>query len=335
MFSKYYKILGSWLLVWTIILVSIPVFTDEAVAKSRTGGRAGGKSGFSRSSSSSSSSSPSRSRDYSSQDYSRNRDNTVYVPVPSGGGWGGWGGSYYPGYRYSTGGINVGSLILWTLIIGGIFFVGYIYLSRMNAKTSSGRLGMTSLSTPAAVHVVKFQLALLAAARELQMELNKLAETADTDDPAGLRQLLQEATLAFLRHPNYWMQAGFDVYKENSYEAGEARFDELVMAERAKFSEETLSNIEGRVQRREAKPDQSVQEINDYLVATLIVATTRTTFQPLTAMKTEELRKVLNTLGSLSDRELLAVEVLWTPQGVNDILTEDDLLVGYPELRQI
>lgn len=333
MFIRYSKIISSWLLVLILSLASIPLWDGETFAANKTGGRVGGKSGFSRSAppSSPSASNYSRYRDYSGSDYSRSPNSTTYIPVPIGGGSPGFfyfGPRYYPATSTS-----MGSLLFWALVVGVLVFVAFMVLSRMNSRTSKG-LGTTSKSLSAA-QIIKFQLALLSAAKELQTELNKLAETVNTSDPSGLQQLLQETTLALIRHPDYWMQAGVEVLSTPSYEVAESKFDEWVMTERAKFSEETLTNVEGRVQKREAKPNQDGEEIGDYIVVTLIVATTRTVFQPLSAMNADELKKLLITLGSLSARELLAVEVLWTPQNTTDVLTEDDLLVGYPELKPV
>jgi len=336
--TQHAKKLVSWLVILSIVLTSIPLLDTEAFAARRTGGRAGGKSGFSRSSPSSQPSAPgdySRSRDYG-RDYTRDRDTTTYVPVPFGGGGPFWYSSprYYPGWGVGGG---MGSLLFWALIVGALVFVGVLLFSRMSQmkyRASPGGAEPASKGL-AAAHIIKFQLALLSAARELQEELNKLAETADTDDPTGLQLLLQETTLALIRHPEYWMQAEVKGLSTPSYEAAESKFDELVMAERAKFSEETLSNVEGRVRKRESKQNGEAVEVSDYIVVTLIVATTRTTLQPLPAIQTEDLQKFLTALGSLSAQELLAVEVLWTPQNTTDVLTEEDLLVGYPELKQV
>jgi uncharacterized membrane protein len=43
----------------------------------------------------------------------------------------------------------------------------------------------------------------------------------------------------------------------------------------------------------------------------------------------------LRQIGGVSSEQLLAVEVLWTPQANGDTLTADDMLAGYPDLRSI
>ena len=47
----------------------------------------------------------------------------------------------------------------------------------------------------------------------------------------------------------------------------------------------------------------------------------------------EDLRQALRQIGGVSSDQLLAVEVLWTPQANGDTLTADYLLAGYPYLR--
>jgi uncharacterized membrane protein len=51
--------------------------------------------------------------------------------------------------------------------------------------------------------VVKVQVGLLGSARELQRDLNRLANTLDTSTPQGLHHLLTETVLALRRNPQY------------------------------------------------------------------------------------------------------------------------------------
>ena len=47
----------------------------------------------------------------------------------------------------------------------------------------------------------------------------------------------------------------------------------------------------------------------------------------------DDLRNALNQLGSVSADQMLALEVLWTPQASGDTLTSDDLIEAYPNLK--
>jgi uncharacterized membrane protein len=50
---------------------------------------------------------------------------------------------------------------------------------------------------------------------------------------------------------------------------------------------------------------------------------------------TEDLRQALRQIGSIPGEQLLAIEVLWTPQAEGDTLTSDDLLAEYPDLKLV
>ncbi len=49
----------------------------------------------------------------------------------------------------------------------------------------------------------------------------------------------------------------------------------------------------------------------------------------------DDLRQALRQIGSIPGEQLLAFEVLWTPQAENDVLTSEDVLAQYPELKLV
>jgi uncharacterized membrane protein len=46
-----------------------------------------------------------------------------------------------------------------------------------------------------------------------------------------------------------------------------------------------------------------------------------------------DLRQALSQIGAVSSDQLLAVEVLWTPQRSGETLTADEMIAEYPELK--
>ena len=66
-----------------------------------------------------------------------------------------------------------------------------------------------------------------------------------------------------------------------------------------------------------------------------VIVGTQGKLQLPTVRNSEDLRLALRQIGGVSSEQLLAVEVLWTPQANGDTLTADDMLASYPDLRSI
>ena len=193
------------------------------------------------------------------------------------------------------------------------------------------------------VSVAQVQVGLLSNARELQPALNRLALTADTNSASGRATVVQEATLALLRHPEYWVYGSTESQKASIDEA-EAKFNQLSLTERSKFTEETLTNVNNviRGEEKETLPanelDSAIQskseELGEYIVATVIVGAQGNIELPK-INGSEDLRQALQQIGSIGSDRLLAVEVLWTPQADGDTLTTNDILAYYPNLKLV
>lgn len=265
--------------------------------------------------------------------------------TPRGGGYGG--GYRSPGYGYGGGGFGFPFLLPFIGYGGGglfsilIFFAIASFLVRSFQNAGIG--GGEGYGSNPKVAVAKVQVGLLANARELQPELNRLALTADTNTASGRATVLQEATLALLRHPEYWVYGATDSQKA-TLEAAEAKFNQFSLTERSKFTDETLSNINNVIDDDSqtalggATPDGAIQvkseESGEYIVATVIVGATGNLNLP-TINGTDDMRQALQQIGSLGSDRLLAIEILWTPQADGDTLTSDDILAYYPNLKLV
>jgi uncharacterized membrane protein len=73
---------------------------------------------------------------------------------------------------------------------------------------------------------------------------------------------------------------------------------------------------------------------SDFIVVTLLVAT-RQRLALKGAASAEQLRASLQALGGLSSSDLLALEVIWQPDGAGEALSTEDLLTGYPDLQHL
>ena len=267
----------------------------------------------------------------------------TYAPrtnMPSGGGYyAPYGGGFGFPFLLPLWGFGGGFGGLFGIII---FFTMANFLVQTFRRVTSGETEEVSYSSNPSVSVTRLQVGLLAQARDIQPELNRIAETADTNSPEGRSEVLQEASLALLRHPEYWVYAGGGT-QQAKLNSAESQFNRLSLAERSKFSEETLSNVNNQLKAvlsqealsGEDNPTRLISEgPGEYIIVTLLAATLGKCEIPA-INSADDLRQALRQIGSLPSEQLLAIEVLWTPQSEGDTLTSDDLFAEYPDLQLV
>ena len=269
------------------------------------------------------------------------------MPRSYGGGGGGYGGGGYS-RGYGGGGIGFPFLIPFFGFGGGGLF-GFLILMAVvglfanalrgggggggGAIASGDRGPISSYRPDGPVAIAQLQVGLLATARDLQQDLRGLAASADTSSNAGLQRVLQDTTLALLRHPDLWVYASAEV-GQVPFAAAESTFNRLSMTERSKLSREVTSNVGG--QKLDDRPGVAgnADATSDYIAVTVLVASrSRLTLKPLKA--DEDLREALRLLGSVSSSDLLALEVIWQPEGAGEVLSTEELLTAYPNLQHL
>ncbi|MFZ0406654.1 MAG: DUF1517 domain-containing protein [Cyanobium sp.] len=262
-----------------------------------------------------------------------------------GGGYGG-GGYYGGGGGYRGGGIGFPFIVpIFGFGGGGLF--GFLILMAIvgllvNAVRGIGngpRLASDNddygaISADGPVSIAQIQLGMLATARDVQEDLRRMAGSADTGNSAGLQRVLQETTLALLRHPDLWVYANSEV-GQVPFGSAESTFNRLSMQERSKLQRELTANVAGR---RYSEPSVvaagSSSGASDYIAVTLIVASRRGL--PLKGSgSAEALRDSLQQLGALAADDLLALEVIWQPEGAGEVLSSEELITAYPDLQHL
>jgi uncharacterized membrane protein len=269
------------------------------------------------------------------------------APMPrsySGGGYGG--GGYQRGFG---GGIGFPFIVPFFFGGGGLF--GFLVLMAvvglvLNAFRGGGAGGggqtlpagmrggdLDSYRPDGPVAIAQLQVGLLASARELQRDLRSLAASSDTSSSSGLQRVLQDSTLALLRHPDLWVYANAEV-GQVPFQAAESTFNRLSMTERSKLSGEITTNVGGSRGAASSTSAGDADATSDYIAVTLLVASrSRITLKPLSG--SEDLREALRVLGSVPSDQLLALEVIWQPEGVGEVLSADELITAYPDLKHL
>jgi len=318
LFSAFKPLLKS-LLVFGLVFTLVMGNASSALA-ARSGGRIGGGSFRA----------PSRSYSPPSSSYR----------APVGGGYGGYGYGYGGGFGFPFLlpflGFGGGFGSIFTVLI--FLAIGNFLLQSFRNMGEAGDNGV--LSNNSKVSVGRVQVGLLEGARGLQKELDELARAADTGSASGRAQVLQETCLALLRHPEYWVYGAAES-GQTALESAEAKFNQLTLAERSKFTEETLSNVNNALREGTSRTAlgasgelATTQAPGEYIIVTIVVGTEGKLELPK-INSSDDLRQALRQMGGISSDRLLAVEILWTPQAEGDTLTSDDVMAAYPDLKLV
>jgi uncharacterized membrane protein len=258
-----------------------------------------------------------------------------------GGGYGG--GGYGGGYRGGGGigfpfiipffGFGGGGLLGLLVLMAVVGLIANALRGGGSAPAMGGGDDGGYLQPEGPVSIAQVQVGLLASARQLQDDLRRLAAASDTSSSGGLQLVLQETSLALLRHPDLWVYANAEV-GQVPFASAEATFNRLSMAERSKLSGELTTNVAGR---RSAAPAAAVGDSDagsDFIVVTVLAAS-RQRLNLKGAASAEALRASLQALGGLSADDLLALEVIWQPDGAGEVLSAEEVLTAYPDLQHL
>ena len=266
--------------------------------------------------------------------------------MPRSGGYrgGGMGGGYNRGYGGGIGfpfllpffGFGGGGLLGFMVLMA---FVGVLVNAFRGTGAGAGRPAMGGYEPPreipmGPVSLLQLQIGLLASAKDLQSDLRQLAGSADTSNSGGLQRVLQDTTLALLRQPDLWVYANVESGSV-PFNAAESTFNRLSMTERSKLREELTTNVGGvRSTGSELTSRGDADATSEFIVVTVLVASKRAV-NLKQAENGEQLRESLRILGSTASSDLMALEVIWQPDGVGDVLSAEELVTAYPNLRHL
>lgn len=243
----------------------------------------------------------------------------------------------YPGFFWAPlpfgGGAFGATDMVLVLVIGG--FILFILINDIRTRLSGGRWWGYGRSTRGrgTSTVVKLQLGLFATARFIQDELRRLAQKGMTDSPEGLSALLTETAVALGRAPEYWKSALWQVQRAEDQDGAQALFQEVVTEERMKLSKEVTFGVEES--RGRGGTEGAERPVGGYLVVTVIVAVALPVFETIAHPTEADITRILAKMGGLPARQLLGMEVIWTPEAQDEALTEEELLLEYPELQPL
>lgn len=335
-------------LIAAAFLMLAVIFTplSEALA-APSGGRMGGSfgGGSSRSSSSYSRSYSSPSRSYSrgfSQGYSTgyySRPSITVAPV-IGPRWG-------YGYSPYAGGVTVVSRGPG---LGEFLFFGIFALAAYNIFTSANNVFDESSTMSAlgeGVTVASISVALNVPDKHspssILTYLNRLSQTARTDSRVGVSNLVSQVALELLRQKRSIFAASSKFSHYQNGDKAQRDFSSRAIEERSKFERESINKYGGVdysqniVNSRTLQGDLSYSPKATAAVVTIIVAIDGDSTKLPIINSAADLDKALMKIATdvKVDNCLRSAEVLWTPEDIDDTLSQREVIVDYPELRNI
>ncbi len=262
--------------------------------------------------------------------------------------YGGYGGNNFRGYGsgYRGGGIGFPFLLpIFGFGGGGIFgflilmsIIGVIvnsFKNSANFSNSSNNLIVSQSTNPSKVSLIQFQIGLLASAKDIQVKLRELASSSNTSTSSGLQRVLQDTTLALLRKPELWVYSNIETGAV-PFASAESTFNRISITERSKLKAELTSNYAGQKStstNHESNPGDS-DSTNEYIAITLLVATKKD-LKLNNSANNEQIAEALRLLGSISSNDLIAIEIIWQPDGEGETLREEELITQYPNLKHL
>jgi uncharacterized membrane protein len=216
----------------------------------------------------------------------------------------------------------------FSLDLIAIIFIGGIILVSFSMIRGLQRAGTVASGEPECT-VIRLRLATIYS-RELQAGLRRVARTADTQSVRGLADLLDNTAVLLLREKAGWRFGMYEVWT-GSLQKAEGRFDAWMTETRSEFIE-TYRHFEGKEvvhggYRPRAEPG------GRYLVVTLLLAVSGMLPPVPSPLREAGAIQALMVLASSTPVNTLAAYVAWTPEASGEALTEQDLLVGWPQLE--
>ena len=204
-----------------------------------------------------------------------------------------------------------------------------------NFSNSSNNSIVSQSPNPSKVSLIQFQIGLLASAKEIQIKLRELASQANTSTSSGLQRILQDTTLSLLRKPELWVYSNIETGSV-PFASAESTFNRISLTERSKLKAELTSNFSGQIRKstnNESNPGDS-DLTNEYIAITIRVATKKN-LKLNNSNNNEQITEALRIMGSISSNDLIALEVIWQPDGEGETLREEELITQYPNLKHL
>jgi len=237
------------------------------------------------------------------------------------------------GYGYGYGGGSLFSTIFTMAIVAYLAFNIMNIFGGPETNRGGSRGGGGFFDGGDKVSVAKIQVGLLATAASIKKDIEKQANRTDTSDPESLHFFLQEVVLSLLRNQPKCIYGYSEGKIVTGLDRGEEAFNLMSLEERRKIEQETFVNYSGRSKKRDFEGPNNTDP-NELIMVTILLAA-EGVIKPPKVVDRETLNQTLTQLGGVSTSQLLACEVLWTPQAEGDTYSQEDLITDFPYMNTL
>ncbi|KAL7576424.1 hypothetical protein ACA910_018228 [Epithemia clementina (nom. ined.)] len=211
------------------------------------------------------------------------------------------------------------------------------------STSSGGGVGVSALGS--GVTVAQMSVALEVPNRDdrnsILSVLDRLAQTARTDERVGVQNLTSQVALELLRRKSSIVSAYTESknFRGGSTEQAQREFNSRAVRERGKFEEETVSRYGGVDYSSGSRPSSKSSDsgMATMAVVTLVIAIEGDSTKLPSIRSMADVEEALRRLASDAkvDDCLMSAEILWTPQDRSETLTQREVIADYPDLRSV
>lgn len=186
-------------------------------------------------------------------------------------------------------------------------------------------------------NVFKLQFGLHATAFKFRDQIKEFVRNANFNSGHDLQKLIIQSKTLLTEYQDYIKYGHVQkAIKTTLIKKAEHRYDELIDHERAKLTQETFKKLKGRTLHQEQlteanKPD--FMEIKEYITFSIIVVFADTDVKIKDDYSWGNYSEIMGDLSRIDPSEIVAAEIIWSPDVEEDVLTEDDITQFYPEMK--
>lgn len=175
-----------------------------------------------------------------------------------------------------------------------------------------------------------------AVAREtVQQAMREIAERGRTDTPAGLVRMLRQAVAVLRGADEAWTHAGAQNHLPMPAGEAEPKFALATHTARSRFERELIRNADGTIERRDAPALPPREDARGVVVVTVVVAARVELADLANVRDRDALERALDGLSAVDPRDLVAMEVIWSPADAREVVTAEEIEERYPELSRL